>query len=80
MIRKLHPTLKLCKCGYISDRNSLYRHLDQVRSHYTRCGMSADEFWADHGELPLNDDDERLTNLEPLLSAALTREQKLELL
>jgi hypothetical protein len=55
MIKKLHPTLKACACGFIGTRSQLYNHL--------RCpqlGATAREFFTLHGEVPLNEDDPRL--------------------
>jgi len=79
IMSKLHPTLKACKCGYIGVRKDLYRHLDQVQAHYRRCEMTTGEFFADHGEVPLNEDDSRL-NTTTQLEHSLTRQEKLKTL
>lgn len=78
MIRKLHPTLKACKCGFIGVRSSLYKHFD---NELTEWKLSGDQksFYIHHGEVPLNENDPR-ASLEHSLAASLTREQKLELL
>ena len=62
MIKQLHPTLKACKCGYIGNKQSLYKHFEHVRtqlqSHYP---SQEDQFYFQHGESILNVDDPRLT-------------------
>jgi hypothetical protein len=50
--RQLHPTLKKCKCGLTATKKDFNQHMDQVATHYNRCGMTLGEFFADHGEIP----------------------------
>lgn len=57
-IKKLHPTLKKCKCGFISQRTQLYNHLERAkRNHRRPSGTLDNEFFRQHGEVPLNEDE-----------------------
>jgi hypothetical protein len=49
MIRRLHPTLKKCQCGFIGTKPELYKHFDKLK------GLP--NFFTLHGEVPLNEDD-----------------------
>lgn len=60
MIKQLHPTLKACKCNYIGTKRELYKHFDDTRRTMKAMGEPAREFFAGHGEVPLNVDDPRL--------------------
>lgn len=54
-IKKLHPTLKACKCGFIGTSGQLYKHYDSNKfRQIPDC-----DFFAQHGEVPLNEDDPR---------------------
>lgn len=57
MIKQLHPTLKKCKCGLIGNKNTFYNHMDQM----AEVIADAKEFWAQHGEVPLNTSDPSIT-------------------
>lgn len=71
----MHPTLKKCKCHYIGTKRELYKHFDDVRRRMKQFNEPAREFFAGHGEVPLNVDDPKL-NVEQALEASLTvREQ-----
>jgi hypothetical protein len=66
MIRKLHPTLKKCKCGLICSRNQLYKHFDSEAAKHAgdavrQLAGQPVSFFCKHGEVPLNTDDPLLT-------------------
>ncbi len=65
-ISRLHPTLKACECGFIGTKRAFYRHLDTTEEDYRTLGKFPD-FYVDHGEVPLNEDDPRLTVREAWL-------------
>jgi hypothetical protein len=59
-IKKLHPTLKACKCGFMGSRTGLYNHLKQTERNVVKImGYSWSDYYAKHGEVPLNEDDPR---------------------
>lgn len=70
MIKPLHPSLKACKCGYICTKRELYKHFDDIRRTMKALNEPAREFFAGHGEVPLNVDDSRL-NIESQLEKSL---------
>lgn len=67
-IKELHPTFKACKCGMIGTKTQFYSHMKQWEKHYP----TTKDFFAAHGEVPLDIDDPR-TSLSAAL--ALTLEQ-----
>jgi hypothetical protein len=53
-VKKLHPTLKKCACGFIGSKHKLYKHFDETRFE----GKEPVKNWFDkHGEVPCNVDD-----------------------
>jgi hypothetical protein len=63
-IKSLHPTLKACKCGLIASRKRLYKHLAELTTQFQgntpeERTASWKEFFAKHGEVPLNAGDPR---------------------
>lgn len=74
MTKPLHPTLKACKCGYICTKRELYKHFDDIRRTMKAFGESPREFFAGHGEVPLNVDDSRL-DLQSQLEQSLAEQQ-----
>jgi hypothetical protein len=62
--RKLHPTLKICRCGFIGTSSAFHNHMEvQERELVHRTGrMSICAFFERHGESLLYEDDERLKN------------------
>ena len=74
MIKQLHPSLKACKCGLICTKRELYKHFDDTRRTMKAFGEPAREFWAGHGEVPLNVDDSRL-DLETQLNESLKQHE-----
>lgn len=74
MIKQLHPSLKKCACGYIGTKRELYKHFEDIQRTMKAMGESPREFWAGHGEVPLNVDDPKL-NLETQLKRSLETHQ-----
>ena len=72
MIKQLHPSLKACRCGYICTKRELYKHFDDIRRTLRVFGESPREFFAGHGEVPLNVDDPRL-DLQSQLEQSLAQ-------
>jgi len=66
-IKKLHPTLKACACGFIGTSTQLYHHFEYARSDNARRGLLERAFYEDHGEVPLNEDDIRVVRREAYL-------------
>jgi hypothetical protein len=54
-IQRLHPTFKACSCGFVGTRAQFYHHIGEWMKHYTE----PKKFFADHGEVPINEDDPR---------------------
>lgn len=70
-ISKLHPTLKLCKCGFIGNRSRFYAHMDNARRLLACHGDRLRELYVCHGELPLNEDDPRAASCDQTLVVGL---------
>ena len=75
MIKQLHPSLKACKCGYICTKRELYKHFEDIQRTMKALNEPIREFFAAHGEVPLNVDDPRL-DVESQLIASLTTSKK----
>lgn len=56
-IRKLHPTHKKCKCGFVGTKHLFHKHIEDGERKAFITGVTAREFWTEHGELPLNEGD-----------------------
>jgi hypothetical protein len=56
---KLHPTLKLCHCGFIGTRNDFYDHMKIKERMHLFFGGTLKEHYANHGERVLDEDDPR---------------------
>lgn len=59
-IKRLHPTLRKCKCGYIDTKHNVLNHIIQglhARSskELRTQNFNVREFWKHHGEVPLNE-------------------------
>lgn len=54
-IKKLHPTLKKCACGWVGSKRDLYIHFAELRRSHL--------FYYEHGEVPLNEDFQQQTNI-----------------
>jgi hypothetical protein len=77
-IKKLHPTLKACKCGFIGTRGQLYIHFSDAQSKLAEelrsemgVGVATkvkfnQRYYSEHGEVVLNEDDPRLDLSEQL--------------
>lgn len=51
-VKRLHPTLKKCACGFVGTRTEFYNHLAFGEELETQAEMNA--FWTKHGEIPYN--------------------------
>jgi hypothetical protein len=58
-IKKLHLTLRACKCGFIGTRTQLYKHFE-----VWKLNMPTKAFFEEHGEVPFNEDDPRVPEPE----------------
>ena len=58
-VKRLHPTLKKCACGFVGTKHELYKHFDSERKDYDGVwpGFLPKDFWTKHGEVPLNEDE-----------------------
>lgn len=60
-IKKLHPTLKKCKCGFIGVRPAWWKHYENERpvKHENKVvnEMRLIAFYGMHGEVPINEDE-----------------------
>ena len=56
-IRKLHPTLKKCRCGFIGTKHVFMGHMDTLLAARRAGGEKPEIFWSQHGEVPLNEDE-----------------------
>lgn len=54
-VKKLHPTLKKCACGYTGTKEQLYKHLKSQKEFYNLVG-NVKKFYVLHGEVPLNEE------------------------
>lgn len=52
-IKKLHPTLKKCACGFIGNKAQFNNHYDEWNRKYS----NKKDFFAVHGEVPINEDE-----------------------
>lgn len=50
-LRRLHPTLKKCACGFVGPKREFYGHMDR------RIKELGKDVWNEHGEVPLNEDE-----------------------
>ena len=56
----LHPTLRLCGCGFIGDKKEFYDHLDIEGKKARFFRTPGREFWLVHGERILLENDPRV--------------------
>jgi len=56
-IKRLHPTLKKCRCGLIDKKAVIMRHITDCGRAWKQTGLAPAEFWEKHGEVPLNEGD-----------------------
>jgi len=54
-VKRLHPTLKKCACGWTGSKTGLFDHIDKAEG---LEGLSTKDFWTKHGEVPHNIGDE----------------------
>lgn len=69
-IQRLHPTFRACSCGFVGTKTQFYNHMGEWVKQYT----DAKAFFADHGEVPINEDDPR-TQLSSALAASLEQHE-----
>lgn len=56
-IKKLHPTLKKCGCGFIGNKGQFYEHMDNASQGIHSHVELATKFYKEHGEVPINEDE-----------------------
>lgn len=55
MVKRLHPTLKACACGFVGTKNEFLKHME-AKERLAIFMRQTDAFWKEHGEIPLNED------------------------
>jgi hypothetical protein len=55
----LHPTLKLCGCGFIGTKKEFLDHIEIQEKMAKFLRVSSRQFWETHGERVLNEGDPR---------------------
>ena len=70
-IQRLHPTFRACRCGFVGTKTQFYNHMGEWTKHFS----NAKAFFAEHGEVPINEDDPR-TQLSAGLAVVVEQSER----
>jgi hypothetical protein len=63
-IKRLHPTLKKCACGFVGSKHLFLQHMDVMLMSARSGGEDAKVFWQKHGEVPYNIENNEMVDID----------------